>query len=92
MTKDPFKTRLEIAKKKALDRENNKKPSRPNAKRGKKLDTNGLNPDILALEQSISEKTGLKVEVRTKDDENGSVAIHYKTLEQFDHIIKKLTS
>ena len=25
MTKDPFKTRLEIAKKKALDKENNKK-------------------------------------------------------------------
>ena len=31
------------------DRLNNKKPSRPNAKRGKKLDTNGFNPDILAL-------------------------------------------
>ena len=26
MSKDPFKTRLEIAKKKALDKENNKKP------------------------------------------------------------------
>ena len=74
------------------DRLNKKKPSGLNAKRSRKLDTHGLNPDILALEQSISEKTGLKVEVRTKDDENGSIAIHYKTLDQFDHIIKKLTS
>ena len=27
MSKDPFKTRLEIAKKKAFDKENNKKPN-----------------------------------------------------------------
>jgi ParB family chromosome partitioning protein len=74
------------------DRLNNKIPSGSNAKRSKKLDTYGPNPDILTLEQSISEKTGLKVEVRTKDDENGSVAIYYKTLDQFDHIIKKLIS
>lgn len=74
------------------DRLNNKKSSGSNANRSKKLDTYGPNPDIMALEQSISEKTGLKVEVRIKDEENGSVAIHYKTLDQFDHIIKKLTA
>ena len=71
---------------------NNKKPSGPNARRSRELDTYNSNPDIMALEQSISEKTGLKVEVRIKDEENGSVAIHYKTLDQFDHIIKKLTA
>ena len=74
------------------DRLNKKRLLRPSAKRSKKLDTYKVNPDVLALEQDISEKTGLKVEVRTKEDENGFVAIHYQTLDQFDHIIEKLTS
>ena len=74
------------------DRLNNKTPSSLNVARRKKLDPYSLNPDILALEQSISEKTGLKVEVKTKDGQNGFVTIHYQTLDQFDHIVKKLTS
>ena len=74
------------------DRLKNKKPSRLNGARRKKLDPYSLNPDILALEQSISEKTGLKVEVKTKEGQNGFVTIHYQTLDQFDDIVKKLTS
>ena len=74
------------------DRLNNKKPSRLNVARRKKLDPYSLDPDILALEQSISEKTGLKVEVKTKEGQNGSVTIHYQTLDQFDDLLKKLTS
>ena len=74
------------------DRLNNEKPSRLNTARRKKLDTYSLNSDILALEQSISEKTGLKVEVKTKEGQNGSVIIHYQTLDQFDDLVKKLTS
>ena len=73
------------------DRLNNKKPSSLNVARRKKLDTYSLDPDILALEQSISEKTGLKVDVKTKEDQTGFVTIHYQTLDQFDHIVKKLT-
>ena len=74
------------------DRLNNEKPSRLNTARRKKLDPYSLNSDILALEQSISEKTGLKVEVKTKEGQNGSVIIHYQTLDQFDDLVKKLTS
>ena len=74
------------------DRLNNKNSSGLKAKHRKKLDPYSLNPDILALEQSISEKTGLKVEVKTKESQNGSVTIHYQTLDQFDDIVKKLTS
>ena len=74
------------------DRLNNEKPSRLNTARRKKLDPYSLNSDILALEQSISEKTGLKVEVKTKEGQNGLVTIHYQTLDQFDDIVKKLTS
>jgi ParB family chromosome partitioning protein len=74
------------------DRLNNKNSSGLKAKHRKKLDPYSLNPDILALEKNISEKTGLKVEVRTKEDQKGFVAIHYQTLDQFDHIVKKLTS
>ena len=74
------------------DRLNNKKPSSLNVARRKKLDPYSLDPDILALEQSISEKTGLKVEVKTKEGQNGFVTIHYQTLDQFDDIVKKLTS
>ena len=74
------------------DRLNNEKSSRLHTARRKKLDPYSLNPDILALEQSISEKTGLKVEVKTKEGQNGSVTIHYQTLDQFDDLFKKLTS
>ena len=74
------------------DRLNNKNSSSFNVARTKRLDPDSVNPDILALEQSISEKTGLKVEVKTKEGENGFVTIHYQTLDQFDHIVKKLTS
>ena len=74
------------------DRLNNEKPSRLNTARRKKLDPYSLNSDILTLEQSISEKTGLKVEVKTKEGQNGSVTIHYQTLDQFDDLVKKLTS
>ena len=74
------------------DRLNNKNSSGLKAKHRKKLDPYSLNPDILALEQSISEKTGLKVEVKTKEGQNGFVTIHYQTLDQFDDIVKKLTS
>ena len=74
------------------DRLNNEKPSRLNTARRKKLDPYSSNSDILALEQSISEKTGLKVEVKTKEGQNGSVIIHYQTLDQFDDLVKKLTS
>ena len=74
------------------DRLNKEKSSRLNTAHRKKLDHYSLNPDILALEQSISEKTGLKVEVKTKEGQNGSVTIHYQTLDQFDDLLTKLTS
>ncbi|MBB45704.1 MAG: chromosome partitioning protein ParB [Rhodospirillaceae bacterium] len=74
------------------DRLNDKKSTGLKAARRKKLDLHSLNPDILALEQSISEKTGLKVEVKSKEVHSGSVTVHYQTLDQFDHVVKKLTS
>jgi ParB family chromosome partitioning protein len=49
-------------------------------------------PDIAALQRDIIEKLGLKVEIKTTNGENGLLVIHYRSLEQFDHLFEKLTS
>jgi ParB family chromosome partitioning protein len=49
-------------------------------------------PDIAALQRDIIEKLGLKVEIKTTNGENGLFVIHYRSLEQFDHLFEKLTS
>ncbi len=49
-------------------------------------------PNTKALEQSISNALGLKVQVIDKGDKGGEVRITYKTLEQLDNVIHKLKS
>jgi ParB family chromosome partitioning protein len=49
-------------------------------------------PDIAVLQQDMVEKLGLKVEIKTTSGKNGLLVIHYQSLEQFDHLFKKLTS
>lgn len=47
--------------------------------------------DTLALEQSLLEALGLKVDVKHKGARGGQVQIKYKTLEQLDEICRRLT-
>jgi ParB family chromosome partitioning protein len=50
------------------------------------------NADVKALEKSLSEMLGLKVEIAHKGAAGGELRIGYKTLEQLDDIIHRLGS
>ena len=49
-----------------------------------------FDPDIAALEQELSEKLGLRVQV-IADGARGQMRIHYRTLDQLDGVIQLLT-
>jgi ParB family chromosome partitioning protein len=50
----------------------------------------GADPSTRALEQSLADATGLKVEIDDKGKQGGRVVIHYKTLEQLDEVCLRL--
>lgn len=50
------------------------------------------NADIRALESSISEILGLKVQIAHKGSTGGELRIAYRTLEQLDDVIQRLSS
>ena len=47
--------------------------------------------DTLALEQEISAQLGLKVSITVTDDQSGTVAIRYGSLEQLDDLLRRLS-
>ncbi len=47
-------------------------------------------PDIKALEDSVSNVLGLKVQILHKGNKGGELRIAYKTLEQLDDIVRRL--
>jgi ParB family transcriptional regulator, chromosome partitioning protein len=47
-------------------------------------------PNLLALEKRLTDALGLKVSVDHKDPA-GTVHIHYRTLDQFDEIVRRIT-
>ena len=57
--------------------------AKPGAKPGK-------DPDTVALEGDLSDLLGLRVTVNFRGD-GGELVIHYKTLEQLDHVLHKLS-
>jgi ParB family transcriptional regulator, chromosome partitioning protein len=48
-------------------------------------------PSTRALEQSLADATGLKIEVEDKGTSGGRIIIHYKTLEQLDEVCLRLS-
>jgi ParB family transcriptional regulator, chromosome partitioning protein len=60
--------------------------SRPTAKKPRPE----KDPDTKALERSISEATGLKVDISHGGNSGGSVTISYKSLEQLEDICRRL--
>jgi ParB family chromosome partitioning protein len=47
--------------------------------------------DLLALERSLGESLGLKVEIDYREDGSGAVTIAYRALDQLDEIIRRLS-
>jgi ParB family chromosome partitioning protein len=48
-------------------------------------------PNITAIESNVSNILGLKVQIMHKGDRGGDIRISYKTLEQFDDLIRRLS-
>jgi ParB family chromosome partitioning protein len=49
----------------------------------------GKDADTVALERSLSQTLGLRVDIRHRDD-GGSLSIHYTSLEQLDDLLRRL--
>jgi ParB family chromosome partitioning protein len=65
---------------------------RRSAKKQKRKSTPAAsNADIRALESSLSEVLGLKVQIAHKGATGGELRIAYRTLEQLDHVIQRLS-
>ena len=58
-------------------------------KRGKKGNKT-KDPNILSLENEITQMLGLIIKIDHKDSEKGKLEIFYNNLEQLDDLIKKL--
>jgi ParB family chromosome partitioning protein len=63
---------------------------RSKKKKGKKA-PGASNADIRALETSLTEMLGLKVQVAHKGSTGGELRIFYRTLEQLDDVIQRLS-
>jgi len=61
--------------------------SRKPARRGQ----NSEDPNIKAIESNISNLLGLKVQIVHKGNKGGDIRISYRTLEQFDDLIRRLS-
>jgi ParB family chromosome partitioning protein len=48
------------------------------------------NADIIAAEKDLADTLGMKVELKDSGEGHGVIAIHYDSLEQFDHLCRKL--
>jgi ParB family chromosome partitioning protein len=68
-----------------LSRTNGSQPANRSKGYGGRAD-----PSTRALEQSLCDATGLKVEIDDKGKQGGRVVIHYKTLEQLDEMCRRL--
>ncbi|MEQ8965408.1 MAG: ParB/RepB/Spo0J family partition protein [Azospirillaceae bacterium] len=51
----------------------------------------GKDPDTVALEQEMSNILGLKVVIESDGDHAGTLTVHYKTFEQLDDILQRLS-
>ena len=50
------------------------------------------NPNLTSLEKSIEDKTGIKVFIKNKKNNAGSVTFEYKDLDQLNRIIEIIKS
>jgi ParB family chromosome partitioning protein len=63
---------------------------RSHTKSGKQASGPAKDPDTRALEASISNILGLKVQIMDKGKRGGELRVEYRTLEQLDDVIRRL--
>ena len=62
--------------------------SRPNASRPSPARRDA---DVMAIEEELSSRLGLRVSIRSGQGQQGTLAIHYRTLEQLDIVLQRLS-
>ena len=67
-----------------------KKPAADPMKKIKKQLTR--DPNVAALEDSLTNNLGMKVKIATKSEETGKLTIEYDNLDQLDEVISRLSS
>jgi ParB family transcriptional regulator, chromosome partitioning protein len=55
------------------------------------LQKTAVNRDVLALQNTLSEKLGASVSISAKANGAGTLKINYSSLDQLDDIIKKIS-
>ena len=61
-------------------------------KKSKKNSSKKIDPNILELENSISDKIGLNVSIKNSKNNKGVISFYYKELEQLNKIIDLIKS
>ncbi|HRE61981.1 MAG TPA: ParB/RepB/Spo0J family partition protein [Micropepsaceae bacterium] len=94
--RDPLKLAREIVQRglsvraaEALARRDAGKSKKAKARKGASVVEKDA--DTRALEQSIADALGLAAEIHDRGDAGGTVTVTYKTLEQLDEIVRRLT-
>lgn len=69
------------------------RPTAPSMSRGSSgsYHHGAKDPDILALEETLSDNLGLKVSINDHGGQKGDVIIHYEALTQLDDILRRLS-
>ena len=68
-----------------------KAKSKSKAQSGASGKGGGKDADTLALEQEMADLLGMTTSIDMKDSQEGSLTIHYKTLDQLDEILHRLS-
>lgn len=65
---------------------------KPQAKSAKKQAFRQKDVDILALEEKMTQLLGLRVEIDNREGGQGTLTVQYKSLEQLDDVLERLSS
>ena len=82
---------LSVRQAEALGRQATNRPAPPMETRPRMRGVGYKDPDIAAIEHDASEALGLKVEIEDAPGRGGQVRIAYRTLEQLDDVLRRLT-
>ena len=91
LAKEIISRSLSVRQTEQLVAEMQGRPSK-SSKSAKKEPAPNKDVDTLALEDDISNKLGMRVSVDSADGKSGKVVISFKSLDQLDDIIQRLTA
>ena len=49
-----------------------------------------INPDVIRLSEALTEQLGLMAEIKTRDNKEGKIVLHFSSVQEFQGIMQKL--